>query len=342
MSVQLKKLDQQTMVITGASSGIGLATAKMAAQRGAQVVLVSRDETDLRQAVEEIREAGGEASYAVADVSDMDEVQRVADDVIRAYGGFDTWVNNAAVSIYGRLEEVELEDARRLFDVNYWGMVHGSLVAIPHLRRRGGALINIGSVVSDRAIPLQGQYSASKHAIKGFTDALRMELEEEGAPISVTLVKPSSIDTPFTVHAKNLMDVEPSLPPPVYAPEVVAEAILECAETPTRDISVGAGGRMLAAMGHVAPRLTDRYMEASLFDQQRTDEPVHAGRRDALYEPMSYDSEERGTYSGHVMKSSMYTSAVLHPRITTVAITVLGAGLAWALGSEFFRGGDRE
>ena len=331
MDVELKPLDQQTVVITGASSGIGLATARMAAERGARVVLVSRDKRDLRRAVREIEKRGGEAIYAVADVADPAQVQGVADAAVRTFGGFDTWVNNAGISIYGRLEEVPDEDARRLFDTNYWGMVNGSLVAAEHLRKRGGALINIGSVVSDRAIPIQGHYSASKHAVKGFTDALRMELEEEGAPISVSLVKPSSIDTPFTQHARNLMDAEPSVPAPVYSPKTVARAILSCAERPRRDITVGAGGRALAALGNVAPRLTDRYMERALFAQQKRDRPASRKRQDTLYRPRKNDGSERGDYPGHVMRTSAYTQAKLHPVRTVFGIAALGVGLAMAL-----------
>src|SRR6266704_1952330 len=140
--------------------------------------------------------------------------------------------------------------------------IHGSPVAARHLRERGGgAIINLGSIVSDRAIPLQGMYSASKHAVKGYTDALRMELEEEGAPIAVTLVKPAGINTPFPRHAKNYMEREATLPPPVYAPEVVARTILYCCEHPTRDIIVGGAGKGVVAAGHYAPRLTDRIME---------------------------------------------------------------------------------
>ncbi|MBA4158389.1 MAG: SDR family NAD(P)-dependent oxidoreductase, partial [Gemmatimonadetes bacterium] len=206
MKIGLKPLKEQVVVITGASSGIGLATAKLAAKRGARVVLASRSRPDLRRAVKEIQKEGGEATYVVADVSDASDVQHIADVAIREFGGFDTWVNNAGVSIYGRMEKVPVRDARQLFEVNYWGVVNGCTAAVPHLRRRGGAIINIGSVLSDRAVPLQGHYSASKHAVKGYTDALRMELEEAGAPISVTLVKPAAIDTPYTEHARNYMD----------------------------------------------------------------------------------------------------------------------------------------
>ena len=342
MSVKLKKLEEQTLVITGGTSGIGLATAKMAAERGARVMLASRDKADLRRAVNEIRDAGGEASYVVADVAHPGQVQDVVNAVLDDYGGFDTWINNAGVSIYGRLEDVPLEDARRLFDTNYWGVVNGCVAAVPHLRRRGGALINVGSALSDRAIPLQGHYCASKHAVKGFTDALRMELEEEGAPISVTLIKPSAIDTPYPEHARNHMDVEPMNPPPVYAPEVVAEAILKCAEKPTRDVFVGAGGRLLAGLGTLAPRITDRYMEATMFEQQRSDEPTRGDDHDTLYQPLPGDVAEDGDYPGHVMQSSVYTRAALHPGWTRLGLGALGVGLALAWRSDLFRKGAPE
>lgn len=340
MDIELRPLKEQTLVITGASSGIGLATAKMAAKRGARLVLASRSKSDLKNAVKEVKKAGGEATYVVADVADLDEVHAIAERAVREFGGVDTWVNNAGVSIYGRLEQTPPEDARRLFETNYWGVVNGSMVAVQQLRRRGGgALINVGSVLSDRAIPLQGHYSASKHAVKGFTDALRMELEEEDLPISVTLVKPSSIDTPYTRHARNLMRAEPSVPAPVYAPKTVARAILACAERPRRQITVGGGGRVLAALGNVAPRLTDRYMERTMFDQQKSDRPADRKRRDALYRPQRGDMAERGDYPGHVMKSSAYTQSVLHPGKVALGAAALGIGLAWAFGSDPF-GGD--
>ena len=227
MDVKLKKLSEQVMVITGATSGIGLVTAREAARRGAKLVLAARSEGALGRLAGEINAAGGEAVHAAADVGREEDVRRIAETALARFGRVDTWVNNAGVSIYGRIVDTPVEDMRRLFETNFWGVVYGSRVAAEILRQRGGALINVGSVLSDRAIPVQGVYSASKHAVKGFTDALRMELEEEGAPVSVTLIKPSTIDTPYTKHAKNLLeDKEPALPPPVYAPETVAEAIL--------------------------------------------------------------------------------------------------------------------
>lgn len=152
-------------------------------------------------------------------------------------------------------------DHHHLFATNFGGVVYGSLTAARYFRQdhpiQGGAIINIGSTLSDRAIPIQGMYCSSKHAVKGFTEALRMEREEEGVPVSVTLVKPGAIATPFPQHAKNYLDKEPTLPPPVYAPETVAETILHCAETPERDVFVGAGGKAISAFGQYTPRIME-------------------------------------------------------------------------------------
>src|SRR3954466_16106413 len=324
MKIRLKPLKEQVMVITGATSGIGLATAKRAADRGARVVLCSRNESGLRETVAQIEESGGTARGIVADVSSPDDVERLAASAIEEFGSVNTWVNNAGVSFYGRLTEVALEDMRQLFEVNFWGMVHGARAAVPLLKATGGALINIGSIVSDRAIPLQGAYSASKHAVKGFTDALRMELEEEGAPISVTLIKPSAIDTPYFQHAKNYMEVQPKPPAPVYAPEVVANAILRAAEHPVRDITIGGGGRLLTAIGSALPRLTDFYMERSMFSSQRSD--VAAERREGnLYQPSASEGKERGDYQGMVRRSSLYTRTALS---SGKALLAAGIGLA--------------
>ncbi len=327
MNIQLKKLNEQVIVITGATSGIGLVTARMAAGRGARLILAARNEEALRRLVNETAASGAQAVYVVADVGKQADVRRIAEKAIEHFGGFNTWVNNAGVSIYGRVLDVSMEDHRQLFETNYWGLVYGSQVAAEHLRQKGGALINIGSSLSDRAIPIQGTYCASKHAVKGYTDALRMELEEEGAPISVTLIKPSAIDTPYREHAKNYMTVEPLNPPPVYAPETVAEAILYCAEHPERDVFIGAGGKALSLGGEYAPRLTDKVMEATLFNLQKTNKPSLASRPDGLYSPLS-KLEERGGYPGHVAESSLYTKASLHPLIAGALL--VGAGLTLA------------
>jgi short-subunit dehydrogenase len=330
MTPKLKKLSQQVIVITGASSGIGLVTARLAAKRGACLVLNARNEEALRRVSAEINANGGNAIHVTGDVANFDDVQRIADEAIRRFGRFDTWVNNAGVSIYGPVLDQSLADHRRLFETNYWGVVHGSMIACAHLRENGGALINVGSVLSDVAIPMQGTYCATKHAVKGYTDALRLELEEEHASISVTLIKPSAIDTPYIRHARNLMAVEPENPPPVYAPHVVAEAILHCAEHPERDLYVGGGGKMLAEFSHHAPRLADKLMEAMMFNVQKSDRQKPNGRADSLHGPSS-DGEERGGYSGYVAESSVYTKASVHPVIagSLLAGLALAAFSAW-------------
>jgi len=327
MKVKLKQLQDQTIVITGASSGIGLVTARLAAKRGARVVLNARNEEALRKIVDDINGSGGNASYVAGDVGHLEDVRRISDEALQRFGGFDTWINNAGVSIYGHVLDQTLEDHRRLFETNYWGVVHGSMVACEQLRGRGGALINVGSTLSDCAIPVQGTYCASKHAVKGYTDALRMELEKEGNPISVTLIKPSSVDTPYIQHAKNLLPTEPLNPPPVYSPDTVADAILHCAEHPERDVFVGAGGMALSKFSHHAPRVTDKVMQATMFDLQKSEELKHHNRPDSLHGP-SEDGRERGDYPGHVAESSVYTQASLH-RVLAVSL-MAGLGLAIA------------
>ena len=331
MKPTLRPLNEQVIVITGASSGIGLVTARQAAQAGASVVLAARNARDLEDAVGDIRRSGGRAIHVAVDVADPQQIDELADAAIREFGRIDTWVNNAAVSVYGRITELPIEDMRRQMDVNYWGQVYGSRTAVKHLRARGGALINVGSALSDRAIPLQGNYCAAKHALKAFTDTLRMELEEEGVPISVTLVKPASIDTPFFDKAKTYLGVEPQPVPPVYVPEVVSEVILEAAQHPLRELIAGGSGAKLSA-ARFAPRLADKYMERWTFDGQKTDKPTAPGRADNLYAPVAHDGGERGrNWEGRTRGSSVYTKAMLHPAATAgvLAAALAFAGAAW-------------
>ncbi|QLG26835.1 SDR family oxidoreductase [Halorarum halophilum] len=339
MSVDLKDVEDQVIVVTGASSGIGLSTARMAAERGAQLVLAARSEDALEELTGEITEAGGDAVYVVADVSDQDDVRTIAEVAEETYGGFDTWVNVAGAFIYGKLEDTPIEDMRRQFDTNVWGLLYGSLEAADHLKERGGAIINVGSVVSDQAMPLQGSYSASKHAVKGFTDSLRMELEEEGAPVSVTLVKPSAIDTPYPQHAKNYMDRGARLPPPQYAPETVARTILHAAEHPEREVFVGWGGKSMAVLGHYASSLMDTLMETVFYRFQRADREPGPLEDNSLDEPGG-ELEERGDYDGHVSETSVYTRLSL--RTTPAGKVVAGLGVAILLVYAYVRAmGDR-
>jgi short-subunit dehydrogenase len=273
MAISLKPLSEQVMVITGASSGIGLATAEAAAEAGAKLVLAARSAEALREIVGRLGGQTGDVVEVVADVAEEGAVERIADKAVAAFGGIDTWVNDAGVAIYGRLEEVSEADSRRLFDVNFWGLVRGSLVALRHMKEEGGAIINLGSEVSDAVVPLQGMYSASKHAVKGFTDALRVEVQElDKAPVAITLIQPTAVDTPYPQHAKNYMDKEPKLPTPQIQPEKVAAAILEAATSETREMKVGVMSTINSAIAKMSPGLAKK-LQAKQADRQQYDEP---------------------------------------------------------------------
>lgn len=327
MSVSLKPVREQVMVITGASSGIGLATAQAAARKGAKVVLAARNGETLEQIEHDIATRGGTAIHVVADVSKREEVQKIAQVAFSRFGGFDTWVNNAGQGLYGKLEEVSEEDSRRLFEVNFWSQVHGSLIAIKHLKSRGGALINLGSVASDNSFPLMGMYAATKHAVKGFTDSLRMELEAENAPVSVTLIQPTSINTPFPQHAKNYMPREPRLPDPVYQPEEVAAAILHAAAHPERDVYVGTAARVMSTLGRQAPRVMDWLGERVMTGQQKRDEPPR-NPEGALYKAGD-DGRVHGDHPARVKPVSLYNRAERHPLLSQLLMLgVVGATVA--------------
>lgn len=293
MQTSLKPLDQQVVVITGASSGIGLATAMLAAERGAKLVLIARSAKTLKDLVSRIANAGGTAIDVVADVADREKMHLAAQAAVDRFGRIDTWINNAGVAIYGRLDEVNEADSRRLFDTNFWGIVNGSLAALPYLKKYGGALINVGSETSEAIVPLLGMYSASKHAVKGFTDALRVEVQEfDKAPVVITLIQPSAVNTPFPQHAKNYMDKEPKLPPPLINPEQVAEAILKAATEGGRDVKVGAMAVVNTTISKLAPSLGDKMSAKRGSGQRERIPPLHP--KGTLYEP-----GESGSAHGH-------------------------------------------
>jgi len=327
--MRLKPISEQVIVITGASSGNGLAAARKAAQRGAAVVLVARNREALRAIQDSIRTAGGRATFVTADVSSREEVEAIAAHAVEAFGGFDSWVNNAAAGVYGRLDQVPLEDHRRIFDVNYFGMLHGSLVAAKHLRERGGgAIVNVGSILGDRTIVEQGPYAATKHAVQALSDTLRMELEREGANISVTLVKPGGCGTPYPDHARNYMDVPPRIPQPLYHPDVIGEAIVFACGTPRRTLYIGSGGLGSSLIGQLAPRMTDLVMEAiGTRIQQRPQASDDAETRDNLYEPRA-DGNVCTDQDVAMRRHSLVLEAQKLPRLGLLG---LGFGLAGAM-----------
>ncbi len=323
--LSLKPLERQIVVITGATSGIGLATARAAAKRGAALFLIARNEEALVKLCHELSAKGVRVAYAAADVGSESELVAAADQALHAFGGWDTWINNAGVSVVGPVRETPIEDQRRLFETNYWGVVYGSLAAVAHLRRRpgGGALINVGSVLGDVPIPSQGVYSASKAAVKGFTDALRMEMLREGAPVSVTLVKPSAIDTPYKDHARNLTDTAIRNPPPVYDVNLVADAILYCAENRVRAFTVGGGGKLMAAFHQAAPQLAEPLLAWGIPRLSRDTRAVRRATDDALYEP-GRDLQERSDYPA-VRRTSVLNVLQMNPLIAVGAGIAVGA-----------------
>ena len=333
--MNLKPIEQQIIVITGATSGIGLATAKMAAERGAHVILFARDEEGLRHVCNDIRADGGTADFIVGDVGKREDVRRAVDEVVSRYGGFDTWVNNAGVAAYAKIEDLSDEDHERMFQTNYWGVVYGSTEALRHLRQKGGALINMGSISSEMPAPILSGYTATKFAVKGFTDSLRLELIHDKAPVSVTLIQPSGIHTPFGDHARNYMDHASKVPPPVYAPELVAKAVLHAAQHPTRSTVVGGAGQLMVWGARFLPKLTDAIYSRAFFltalDKSRPPRETHGGFHEAGDGGRLY-----GDQDDPMRKWSVYTAFQTRP-VTTTAVA-LGLGVAgMALASYLLR-----
>lgn len=320
MSYRQSRLIDQVIVITGASSGIGLLTARRAAANGAAVVLVSRDAASLAVIAAEIELAGGSALAVVADVTSEADVERIVVTARERFGQIDTWVNNAGVAAYSTLVDLPIVEHRKIFETNYWGLVHGTLAAVRHFRTRPGAgtIVNIGSVNSDVAIPLLSAYSASKHAVKGFNDALRRELLASDPNIRITLIKPSGIATGFPQHARNHLDREPRVVPPLYAPELVADAILDAAAWPQREIVVGAVGPLLAIPMVLFPRLMDRILALAVPPLSRSPNPLTAA--DNLDTPTGTREEHYRYAPG--MPISPYTAAQKHRGVLTAAILV--------------------
>jgi NAD(P)-dependent dehydrogenase (short-subunit alcohol dehydrogenase family) len=295
MTITLKPIDQQVMVVFGASRGIGRTTALMAARRGARVVAAARDSEALDSLVEEA--APGEVVAAVADVADLAQVRQVADVAIEQWGRIDTWAHVAGIGMYSRFEDITPDEFRRVIDVDLMGPVYGAMAALPHLRREGGAYTVVSSEVARRGLPLATAYSAAKHGVDGFVEALRTELRHDGVPVSVTQILPAAIATPFFEQARTRLGVRPSGPPPVYPPEKVAEAILRSAQRPKRDLIVGGAAKVQLLAQKVSPRLMDAFASAAGVFLQKSKQPKQPSDGDALFEPPSGDDRERGEVS---------------------------------------------
>ena len=316
-----KPIHRQVMVITGATSGIGLGTALAAARQGAKVALCARNKHALRDVVRHIRRNGGAAIAVPADVTSYNDMKRVARRTVRAFGRIDTWVSNAGVTAYAPFRELSLDDAQRIMDVNFIGQLNSAKAALPQLERTRGALICLGSALSDRGMPLQSVYSASKHAIKGWLDALRLELRNEGSHVRVTLIKPSAINTPLYSNAKTQLGVTPRPLPPVYDPHLVVNAILRAATRNRRDSYVGGSGKLLSIGERISPRVVDAILQVYGFRAHLTRQRESARSPHNLYAPLEYDGNVRGEFSRESHDHSWYQSVASHPVLGLLAVS---------------------
>lgn len=323
---RFKELSEQVVVITGATSGIGLCTAEQAAGKGARLVLAARNEDALKEICERLNDETEIATYVVADVGDEDAVQAIADKAIATFGGFDTWINNAGVVVYSELQDLPTDDHQRIFQTNYWGVVYGSQVAQAHFRQRdgGGTIINVASINSQMPVPILGAYSASKAAVKAYSDVLRMELSHEKAPVAVTVVMPSGIATPISEHGLTHTGEEGKVMPPLYDPTLVANAILTAAQKSVRDVTIGEAGKANTIAWTMFPSMMGKFIGWVLPKAQSTGDKPTAG--DNLHSPAEdgdiyLDGKRQG------IRTSPYTNARLHPALTAVALGAVTAGV---------------
>lgn len=300
----------RTVAITGASSGLGRATALEFARRGWNVALIARGARSLQAAATEVEGAGGRALVLPLDVSDAKAVEAAADRTVREFGGIDVWINGAAVAEYAPFHEMSADEFRRITEVNYLGSVHGIRAALKHMRPRDrGHIVQVGSVVSQRGIPLQSAYSGAKYGIRGVLDALNAELRHERSGIRTTIVQPPGMNTPFFDHARNKMPRRPKPTPPIYEPEVAARAIWRATQQKPRELWVG-GITPLTAVGHVlAPGLMDRVFGRVGYAQQQSRERRSVTDPDNLYRPV----DDGGRIHGRFGADSLDEGTVVEP-----------------------------
>jgi NAD(P)-dependent dehydrogenase (short-subunit alcohol dehydrogenase family) len=323
--IRLRPLDQQVMVVMGASSGIGRETALRAAAKGARLIVSARDADGLESLVSEIRGGGGEAEAMVADVVDPEQMRAVAARAVDSFGGLDTWVHAAAVALYARFEQTSPEEFRRVVEVNLLGQVHGALAALPHLRRRGrGALIHISSLEARRTFPYHSAYGAAKHGIDGFLEALRVELRQEGVPISVTNILPGSVNTPLFDKARTKIGVKPMPIPPIYQPGTVADVILHAAVHPARELVAGGAAKGFLIGQRLSPRLLDVGLVRIGFRTQRADEPKDQDAPCNLFGSVAGMSTSEGPFSDGAWKHSAYNWLELRSPLRALGSLVSG------------------
>ena len=295
----------RTIVVTGASSGVGRATAVAFGRRGDRVALIARGEEGLAGAAREVEAAGGRALALPCDVSDADAVEAAAARAEAELGPIDVWVNDAMVAVLAFVHETSAADFRRVTEVAYLGFVHGTMAALRRMRPRDrGVIVQVGSALSYRAIPLQASYCGAKFAIRGFTDALRTELMHERSNVKVTMVQMPGLNTPQFTWVRTTLKRKPRPVAPVYQPEVAAEAIVFASEHPRRELWVGGNTAVLIAANKLAPWFGDWYLARTNVKAQQTGEPIEPDRRDYLYHPLE-DRDTHGPFDGEAKSRSV-------------------------------------
>jgi len=325
------KHEHRVVVITGASAGVGRATARAFAAEGASIGLIARGPDGLDGAKRDVERLGGRALAMPIDVADADAVEGAAARVEQELGPIDVWVNNAMVSVFSPIKETTPEEFRRVTDVTYLGVVYGTLAALRRmLSRDRGVIVQVGSTLAYRGIPLQGPYCGAKHAVQGFCDSLRAELLHDGSRVRVTMVQLPALNTPQFSWVKSRLPRKPQPVPPIFQPEVAAKAILFAAGHDRREIWVG-WPTVLGIVGNrIAPAIADWYLSKTGYASQQTSEPENPARPHNLWEPVPGDHGAHGTFSGSARSRSLQLWATTH-RETLLGVLgglVLGCGLA--------------
>jgi short-subunit dehydrogenase len=321
------------VVITGASAGVGRATARAFAARGAKIGLVARNRKALEAARAEVEARGGEAVVAIADVADPDAVERAAALVEQTFGPIDVWINNAMASVLGPIKDIPPDEFRRVTEVTYLGVVHGTQAALRRmLPRDRGVIVQVGSTLAYRGIPLQAPYCAAKHAVQGFHDALRSELLHDGSGVQVTMVNLPAVNTPQFRWIRNHMPRKAQPFGTIFEPEVAARAIVWASEHPRRELNVGWGTTQAIVANAFAPELLDRYLARVGFDNQQGSEPDDPDRPDNLFSPVAGDAGAHGVFGEQARTTSPQLWANTHRGVLAAAVAGLAiVGLAGAL-----------
>jgi NAD(P)-dependent dehydrogenase (short-subunit alcohol dehydrogenase family) len=326
--VRRKSVSEQVVVVTGASAGVGRAIARAFGAAGAKVALIARTEEPLRNCAREIEEAGGEALVLPLDVADAAAVEAAAAATVRRFGRLDTWVNDAMVSVFSRAWEMTPAEFERVTAVNYLGSVYGTLAALRHMRGQedGGGIIQIGSALVYRSIPLQSAYCASKAAMRGFTDSLRTELLHDRIPVHLSMLQLPAVNTPQFDVVRSRLPNKPQPVPPIYQPELVAQACLRVAERPVRELWI-APSAVKAIVGQMfAPGYADRYLAKHGIDGQQTDEAQPPGHPDDVDAPLAGDRGAHGRFDAQARSFSAQLWLRLHPWATAAGAVALAAG----------------